>query len=197
MSQSKHYPSSNFVALRPQYLEQVWSWRNLPHVRHNMHNDAPISWEEHQAWFNALQNNYDKHFFIFLQDKRPIGVLNFSLTEPATLEWGCYLGEDNVWPGSGLLLEIAALDFAFSQPGINTLYAEVLSFNKSVIKLHKLFRYQEMEMKPGKVRDGSDFCVRRFAYTKSDWCQNRDLVLRTLPKQICAAATKIHFENHD
>ncbi|CAM5204060.1 hypothetical protein [Alishewanella longhuensis] len=90
--------------------------------------------------------------------------MNFSQLNQQTLEWGCYLGEDNVWPGSGLLLEIAALDYAASQSGVHRLYAEVLSFNLSVLKMHRLFGYLPMEDKPGGTRGNIEYVVNTFHY---------------------------------
>ncbi len=193
MAAAKHYPQSRFVPLAKQYLEQVWHWRNLPQIRRNMHNDAPISWQQHLSWFNSLQTATDRRFYVFLQDGRAIGVLNFSRHSSSVLEWGCYLGEDNAWPGSGLLLEIAALDYAALQPDVHTLYAEVLSFNHSVLKMHRLFGYQPLADKPGSSRDEAAFVVNTFQYPLEQWRANRNAVLQKLPKQIAAAAQHIGF----
>lgn len=193
MSTVKQYPISEFRPLNEAHLEQVWLWRNQPDIRRNMHKDMPISWHEHLAWFDSLQGDLSRRFFLFYQNGRPIGVLNFSRLDQQTLEWGCYLGEDNVWPGTGLLLEIAALDYASSQSGVQRLYAEVLSFNHSVLKMHGLFGYQPMEDKPGGTRDNIEYVVKTFHYPLANWPQNRSTVLQRLPKQIGAAARYIQF----
>ncbi len=193
MSTVKQYPISEFRPLTEAHLEQVWLWRNQPDIRRNMHKDAPISWHEHQTWFDSLQGDLSRRFFLFYQNGRPIGVLNFSQLNQQTLEWGCYLGEDNVWPGTGLLLEVAALDYAASQSGVHRLYAEVLSFNHSVLKMHRLFGYQPMEDKPGGTRDNIDYVVNTFHYPLASWPENRSTVLHKLPKQIGAAAQQIQF----
>ena len=193
MMTQKHYPLSEFKPLTEALLRLVWQWRNQSEIRRNMHSDAPISWDEHLNWFEAQKLNPKRRFYVFFQDGRPIGVLNFSQLAQGVLEWGCYLGETDVWPGSGLLLEIAALDYAASDKATHTLYAEVLSFNQSVIKMHQLFGYQSMPDKPGAVRDNEAYQVKVFAYPLSLWRNKRDAILAKLPKQIAAAAVRIKF----
>jgi UDP-4-amino-4,6-dideoxy-N-acetyl-beta-L-altrosamine N-acetyltransferase len=189
----KQYPVSRFSPLTDAELKLVWQWRNQPDIRRNMHNDALISWPQHQQWFEQLQFDISRSFFVFYQNDRPIGVLNFNQRSNGVLEWGCYLGEQDVWPGSGLLLEIAALDYAAAQPEQHSLYAEVLSFNRSVIKMHQLFGYQPLPDRPGKARDGELYSVNVFEYALATWRANRTAVLARLPKQIAAAADRIQF----
>lgn len=191
----KQYPTSHFTPITATDLQLVWQWRNKPHIRRNMHNDGLISRDEHLNWFHQLQQNKLKQFFIFRQNKRPVGVLNFSRINDDTLEWGCYLGEDDVWPGSGLLLEIAALDYAASLTPVQQLYAEILSFNQAVLKMHTLFGYQPLPpLLQAGVRDNDHYDVMRFTYSLAEWRARRGAVLSRLPKQITAAAEYIKFD---
>ncbi|SEA44185.1 UDP-4-amino-4,6-dideoxy-N-acetyl-beta-L-altrosamine N-acetyltransferase [Alkalimonas amylolytica] len=195
MSTVKHYPRSTFRLLSEDELKLVWQWRNKATIRANMHHDQLISWEQHQAWFKQL-NTTGTVFFVMWQNERPIGALYFQPHSDTGLEWGCYLGETDVWPGSGLLLEIAALDYAALQSHCNTLHAEVLSFNHSVLKLHQLFGYQETAITPAaSKRNGVHYQVHHFCYATADWQSNRATILAKLPKQIANAATFIEFFN--
>lgn len=196
MEPQKPAVRNEFKPLDLSTLKQVWLWRNLPHIRTNMHNCEPISWDEHQKWFERLVQSDDKTFFVFWQNERPIGILNFSQTPKGDLEWGCYLGDENVWPGSGLLLEIAALDYALIVRSATTLQAEVLSFNKNVIKMHRFFGYQEASAKKAAgVRQGAPYDVLCFYYTQERWQTQRADVLARLPKQIAHAAHFIEFQH--
>lgn len=195
MQQVKRYPQSRFSQLTEAELEQVLLWRNSVDIRRNMHQDTEISLRQHLAWFHRLQQDDSKRFFVFYQDNRPIGVLNFSMTNASTLEWGCYLGEINVWPGSGLLLEIAALDYAAAQPEIQHLYAEVLSFNQGVLKLHQLFEYDTLPDKTGGYRNNQPYQVRCFQYPLQRWQSERERILAKLPPAIRQAANQIIFSD--
>lgn len=195
MSQIRRYPQSRFDPLTETELDKILRWRNQTEIRRNMHQDAEISLQQHQVWFSRLQQDNSKSFFVFYQDNRAIGVLNFSMRDSETLEWGCYLGELNVWPGSGLLLEIAALDYAATVSNIRYLYAEVLSFNLSVLKLHQLFEYDTLPEKAGGLRDNQPYQVKCFQYPLQRWRNDRERILSKLPPAIRQAASLITFSD--
>lgn len=194
MNQAKSYPHSIFSRLSEPELKLVWQWRNQPHIRQQMHNTHQISWQEHQAWFKTLQQS-TKAFYIFRQNDRPIGCLYFHPLVENGLEWGCYLGEPNAWPGSGLLLEIAALDYACAQPGVDYLHAEVLADNHSVIKMHQFFGYASLPDKDTINPTDTNHTqpIKVFRYQTAAWRESRADIMLKLPKQISAAAHFIRF----
>lgn len=185
---------NQFKRLSVNELEQVWQWRNKPHIRQNMHNKNEISWQDHKTWFKQLQRNADSTYLVLWQNNRPVGSLYFT-KDQNSLNWGCYLGELNVWPGSGLLLEISALDYAAAQPEIQYLYAEALSFNLSVLKLHQLFEYDTLPDKTGGSRDNQPYQVRCFQYPLQRWQSERERILAKLPPAIRQAANQIIFSD--
>lgn len=191
---SKRYPKNQFLPLTENHLELVLAWRNMPRIRANMHNDAKITWEEHKDWFAALKEDKSREFWVLHQEERPIGILNFNAIGTAKPEWGCYLGETNVWPGSGLLLEVAALDHAVTFNAAELLIAEVLSFNKSAIGMHRLFECPLINKKPGGLRDGEPFDKLYYEYPLSQWQKNRDNVLSKLPKSLLMVTETIEFK---
>jgi UDP-4-amino-4,6-dideoxy-N-acetyl-beta-L-altrosamine N-acetyltransferase len=186
-------PEHAFKPLQKQQLELVWQWRNSPRIKQNMHNSAPLKWQEHCAWFEKLESDTSRQFYVFLQNQRPIGVLNFSGMNTATPEWGCYLGETNVWPGSGIILELAALDFTANHSQFSHLLAQVLSFNYAANKMHKVFEYEQVNVEQGGERDGLDFDILHYSYELKQWPQKRDKILAKLPKNIALAAAQIQF----
>lgn len=186
-------PEHAFMPLQKEHLKLVWQWRNSPRIMQNMHNSAPVKWQEHCTWFEKLQDDDSRKFYVFLQNQRPIGVLNFSDMNTATPEWGCYLGETNVWPGSGIILEVAALDFTASCSQFSHLLAQVLSFNNSANKMHKVFEYEQVSMEKGGERNGLDFDILHYSYELKQWPQKRDKILTKLPKNIALAAAQIRF----
>jgi UDP-4-amino-4,6-dideoxy-N-acetyl-beta-L-altrosamine N-acetyltransferase len=186
-------PEHAFMPVQKEHLELVWQWRNSPRITQNMHNSAPVKWQEHCVWFEDLQSDNSRQFFVFLQNQRPIGVLNFSGLYTATPEWGCYLGETNVWPGSGIILELAALDFIASQSQFSHLLAQVLSFNNAANKMHKVFEYEQVNIQTGGERNGLPFDVLHYSYELKQWPQKRDKILTKLSKNIALAAGQIQF----
>ena len=186
-------PEHAFLPLQKEHLELVWHWRNSPRIMQNMHNSDPVKWQEHCAWFDKFEADNTRRFYVFLQNQRPIGVLNFSDMNTPKPEWGCYLGETNVWPGSGIILEMAALDFAASHSQFSHLLAQVLSFNHAANKMHKVFEYEQVSVEKGGERNGLDFDILHYSYALKQWPQKRDKILAKLPKNIALATAHLQF----
>ena len=189
----KTLPEHGFKTLQKEYLELVWQWRNSPRIMQNMHNPAPVKWQEHCTWFEKLEGDNSRQFYLFLQNQRPIGVLNFSDMNTLTPEWGCYLGETNVWPGSGIIMELAALDFVAKHSQFSHLLAQVLSFNNAANKMHKVFEYKQVNSEKGGERNGLKFDILHYSYALNQWHKKRDKILAKLPKNIALAAANIQF----
>ena len=191
--------SQQFIPFAAEHLKLVWQWRNSARVRVNMHYDKLITWQDHQVWFEALQADPSRKFWVYCQHQRPIGVLNFSGVNTDMAQWGCYLGETDVLPGSGLVLEWAALEYISALRSCAALEAQVLSFNLAAIKLHKLFGYEAVKTEKGGLRqlpDSTDlrpYDVLHFRYASATWRDNRLKVLSRLPKPIQNVMQHIQF----
>ena len=189
----------DFIPIDASHLLTVWQWRNSDRVRENMHYDKLITWDEHEHWFEALLQDVNRECWIYRQHLRPVGVLNFSDTQQATMQWGCYLGEVNCAPGSGLILEWAALEYALKKVGCEALEAQVLSFNTSALKLHKLFDYERIKIEAGGLRHRSDqtavseYKIHFFYYAMRKWQAHREKVLAKLPKTIQRGCQQVTF----
>lgn len=120
-------------------LATVLRWRNSDRIRKNMFFDEIITWENHCAWFNRLQENKQMKYFIVELQQRPIGLVNFTEINAKhhTCEWGFYLGETDVPRGSGTALGILGLKVAFDNLNIRKVCAEVFAFNEASLKFHK------------------------------------------------------------
>lgn len=186
-------PSNYFCNITEELLEKVRNWRNKPRISQNMLTSKHISQEEQHQWFADLQSRSDKKFLVMHQNQRPIASLYFEGVGTKEISWGCYLGEEDIWPGSGLLLEIAALDYAFDVLDGNTLIAEVLAENTVPIRMHLFFGYQEQPAREIE-KDGRVQQLRLFEYSKKDWNSNKAEILNRLPKNIQLAASMMTYK---
>lgn len=160
-----------------------------------MLDNSEITADQQLRWFKSLSLDKSKIYLVFFQDEIPIGMLYFSELNIQSCNWGCYIGEDAVWPGSGLILELAALDFAFNCLVVQTLRAEVLAFNTAPIKMHTIFGYCSDGLEENRIqRNGESVSLLKFSYKMEDWFKNRNNVLNKLPKQIRAAAEDLEFQ---
>lgn len=141
-------------------LEMVLAWRNHKNVRMCMLNQHEISKEEHVQWFSSLQTNPSTLVFIVECAMTPIGLAQFKNIAPSFIaDWGFYLAPDAP-KGSGMLLGLTTLDYAFSSLHLTKVCGQVLPDNKASIKFHEKLGFQREGMQDGLV------C---FGLTKHHW----------------------------
>jgi len=153
-------------------LELVLSWRNNPVVRQAMCSQHEITREEHHLWFQRMQKDERKQWFLFLDhDGKPCAVVNFVSIDKVqrTAFWGFY-ADPNARPGTGMRMSLEALDKAYIDLGLRKLSAEVLASNLRSLEMHKKVGF----IKEGHFRDhffdGERYVdVVRFAIFDKEW----------------------------
>jgi len=55
----------------------LWLWRNHPGVRKNFFDSEPISWQEHERWFNSKNKDGNIRIYIAALGDDKIGVIRF------------------------------------------------------------------------------------------------------------------------
>lgn len=169
---------SRLVKLQEKHLDVVYQWRNSPDVRKNMYRSDYISSEEHLSWFERINVDPSKQYFLFELDDILCGVIGFvDINYSArSSSWAFYSG-DTAKRGIGPLMEIAALNYAFNELKLKKLSCEVLEFNQSVIKLHKKHGFKEEGVfKKHYFRDGNFWDVHRLAIFDKDWLRCKEEV---------------------
>lgn len=167
------------IPLSRQHLNLVFEWRNRVDVRKNMYTSHEITKEEHLSWFERINKDTTKRYFIFELDNKPCGVIGFVeiKTISKSSSWAFYSG-DTAIRGIGSLMEITALDYAFNEMELEKLYCEVLEFNDSVIKFHKKHGFQQEGIfKKHHFSEDKFWDVHRLAIFKNDWAKCRDEII--------------------
>lgn len=125
-------------------LELVLQWRNQPVVRNNMYTSHEISAEEHKAWFAGLKNDPSRKWYVYSVEGEKYGVVYFTQCDEAkgNAFWGFYSGE-NAPLGTGLRMELEALELAFEVFGLHKLNCEVIAHNSVVVNMHKKVGFEE------------------------------------------------------
>jgi UDP-4-amino-4,6-dideoxy-N-acetyl-beta-L-altrosamine N-acetyltransferase len=188
-------PESSFEPVSPELIETIRLWRNKPRIRERMIDDIVIDEEQQKNWFASLAKNMDKEYLVFVQDRRPIGMLYFSNIQEKSCYWGGYIGEDAVWPGSGVILEYAALEYAFNILNRDILMAEVFEDNIGPQKIHEFFGFEIIESgKDIKIKSDTEKRLNLFSYKSSDWYKNKKNIIEKMPKQLKLAIDFINFK---
>lgn len=167
-------------------LELVRQWRNAPSVRGNMYTRHEISREEHRSWWERTRGRTDQRHLIYERNGCPLGVVAFTAIDPVNENscWAFYASPDAP-QGTGSLMEIQALDYAFSVLGIRKLYCEVLAFNTPVIKLHQKFGFTvEGVFRQQHKFEGEFVDIYRLGILAPEWSERREeLVARIVSVQ--------------
>lgn len=156
--------------------EMILTWRNQDHIRINMYNNSIIQLEEHMKWFNKIINDDSCVYFIYEQNKEPLGLLSFSEIDKKNNKatWAFYSAyQDKV--GVGIEMEKLALDYAFNRLNVNKLYCEVLDFNYTVVNLHRKFGFKiEGVRKQDYCREGKYYDIYQLAMFRDEYLKEQN-----------------------
>lgn len=140
------------VVLKPLQLndlEQLRLWRNSPEISSQMLDQAEISAEQQQSWFERISSDPRQMQFVIYYKNQKVGACNLksptalTVAECDSLETGFYLGEAK-YRGT-ILAFFAALalnQYAFEQLGKKTLKAVVKNTNSAALRFNEQLGYQ-------------------------------------------------------
>lgn len=157
--------------LEDEDLELVLQWRNSDRVRFNMFSTHVITKEEHRNWYLNLDFNTCR-YLVFECLHRPVGLVNFTKIGQYNdrCDWGFYLGETDVPPGTGLLMGYLGIEYAFTVLNIRKLCSQVLGNNERSLRYHhKLGFKEEGRLLKHHLLNGIYVDVIMMALFKDDW----------------------------
>ena len=175
--------SLNSVLLRTMTvddLERVRIWRNADFVRKYMYTDHIISREEHDKWYRSVSDRSDREYLIVEWEGRPMGLVSIYDIDKrnGTCFWAFYIGEADRPRGLGSIMEILALDRMTQVWDVRKISCEVLSFNESVIRIHKKFGFKEEGRFKAQILKGdTNTDVVRLALFADEWENARQRVI--------------------
>ncbi len=158
-------------------LEMIRTWRNAPAVRQAMYTHHEITPEEHQVWYQRLQQLPSARWYLYRDAAdSPQGVVYFTAldTVQGTAFEGFY-ARPGATPGTGTHILFEGLNLAFGELALYKLNGEVLASNDASLNLHKklgftqegIFREQHFD---GKRR----IDVIRMGILAWEWRQHRE-----------------------
>ena len=124
-------------------FSKIFRIRNQKNVRKNMYNNKTIKLQDHINWMNRQLIDKRKKFYLIniLGDLAGLIILSDIDISHKRADWAYYLSE-KYQRGYGALIEFKFLDMFFKNKKFHKLNCEVLSFNKSVIKLHQRYGFK-------------------------------------------------------
>lgn len=135
----------NLRPLKRTDLDKILYWRNSDRVRRYMYTDHLITYVEHKKWYEKIRDSESDLYMIFEIKNTPVGLTSLTNIDRRNQKcnWGFYLGEENLKPGTGSIMGFLSMEYAFKDLGIRKVCGEVLAFNQASIKLFKKLGFKE------------------------------------------------------
>jgi UDP-4-amino-4,6-dideoxy-N-acetyl-beta-L-altrosamine N-acetyltransferase len=189
-------PTSVFRPIRRKDLELVRTWRNQERIRSNFIDASVISAEQQQRWFDGLRGDSSRQYMMYEQNGTPIGQLYFTNIDEHEVHLGYFVGIDAYWPGTGLLLEFAALDYASTALTSATMIADVLSNNTGPQRIHREFGIPQTKTWTSvQAPSATPITLVRFEMRREVWRERRASLLTRFPKRVAEAVQQIQFHS--
>ena len=157
-------------------LSLVRKWRNSARIRAVMYSDHIITPDEHRKWFRKIRNGRGAVYLVFEFAGHPAGMVYFTDrdAENGTCAWGFYLGETGLPRGTGTMMGVLGLEYAFKTLKIRKLFGETFAFNKASIRFFRRLGFvkeayfRQHVMKKNRFED-----VVVFSLLAREWKNNR------------------------
>lgn len=153
-------------------LPTLLLWRNHPDIRQYMYTQHKIAPQEHQAWFERMQENPYVHLLMYAENGVSLGFAQLTV-KGHRANWGFYVSP-SARKGTGRKLGQQVLDYAFKEMELVKVCGEALCFNEGSIAFHKSLGF----MHEGTLR--AQACIRKefvdvvcFGLLKTEWLTNK------------------------
>jgi UDP-4-amino-4,6-dideoxy-N-acetyl-beta-L-altrosamine N-acetyltransferase len=172
-------PKREDYRLRPvaeEDLELVLHWRNSERIRRNMYGDHIIGLDEHRAWFSRLEKNPDAVYQLFEFQLNPVGMVYFSDIDRKSDKcfFGFYLGVENLPHGTGTVMGVLGMEYAFKTLNIRKLCGEAFRFNTASTNFFQRLGFaEEGHFVRHVLKDDKYEDVISFALFREDWQAKR------------------------
>ncbi len=127
--------------------ELFFKWVNEPAVRANSFNTEPISWENHQKWFEKLLVDDMIRIYVLLQDNTSVGQVRLAFEDN---KWQISYSIAAAYRGQGygkIILQLAENELIMDGHAGDTLFAEVKTDNIASQRIFTRLGYREVECK--------------------------------------------------
>jgi len=135
---------TNFVDFSEDERLKVWRWRNHETVRKWMYHPEPFSLKEHLAFIQSLVGRKDKQYFLVKNQDEYLGVIDFVNIDfcQKSCDFGLYANPERVISGTGSLLEMMGIHYAFNVLDLDAINVEAFFDNRRSLGLHKKFGFK-------------------------------------------------------
>ena len=151
-----------FKPIEEKDTELIIKWRNNENVRHNFIFQETFTEEMHLNWMRTkvAKGEVVQFIIIIKETNKPIGSIYFRDIdyEKKEAEYGIFIGEDDE-KGKGYGNETAklALQYAFSELKLKTVFLRVFADNEYAIKSYKNAGFKETEYVKNAIENNGQY----------------------------------------
>lgn len=166
--------------IREDDLKMIMEWRMLPQVTKYMLTDPKLIYKEQLEWYKKIKEQYDKpvedrekFYWVLEVQGIPIGIVSM-------IDWNknnnsIHTGEYVAVKEKSSIKLIVDLhysmnEFAFETLGVNKIAFEIMSNNKTVIRMNKRFgAHEDGIMRDEVYKNNEYFDLHLFSILKKEW----------------------------
>jgi UDP-4-amino-4,6-dideoxy-N-acetyl-beta-L-altrosamine N-acetyltransferase len=170
--------------LREDDRDRLFRWRREPEVDRWMSDLPEQSADEHARWFDEFRRDPDRRGWIITDDGAPAGFLTLTGLKGhhRRAAWDWYIGETAArGRGVGRAAQALGLDQAFTELGLQKVWAEVLAENDTALRAQASVGFRREGYLRRHVRKGGEFRdVALLGILADEWRDRREAVRRSL-----------------
>lgn len=149
-----------------------------------MYNQNHITWDEHTDWFDRMLLSANSVYWTIQVENKKIGIAcitNIDFADSCA-DWAFYIADEQFrGAGVGSAVELFVTNYVFNSLNLNKINCEVLSWNKSIIRMHIKFGFCSVSKKDVYIQGkGSAEEVECFSMDRVAWIRNKERNLERL-----------------
>jgi UDP-4-amino-4,6-dideoxy-N-acetyl-beta-L-altrosamine N-acetyltransferase len=143
----KNVTLDNFCNISNDNIEKVRHWRNSSEVKKFMFSQNEITQVHQKEFIKKLRIDKSKLYFLATLKGEPIGSIYFYNIDFDKMNcyWGYYLNPNLIGASYGLVLEYTVAEVVFEILRLENLFCEGFVSNKTAIKIHREFGFEEIK----------------------------------------------------
>lgn len=151
-----------------------------------MYEQEHFSWESHLAWLENIAENPCRKDWVVSLDKQPVGraYLTERNEEKGECAFGMFISSQRArLIGAGAAAELLALDYAFHQWHLTSVYCEVFASNQPPLRMHHRMGFtQEKKLHNHALFEGKPIDIIVLRLLATTWHTQRPSIYKLLKK---------------
>ena len=133
----------SFREVKRSDIDDLFRWRNHPDIRKNFFNTNPVSWAEHEKWFNDKLQDPQVVIYIAFDGENKIGSIRFE-DKGSAVKVSVMLNPDFLGKGFGTeVIRLGTARFIKEKNPDKPIHAEIKKDNIASIKAFQKAGFEE------------------------------------------------------